>query len=63
MAAVEVKLSTEVVAPVEEENGNTSEAVNGNEEETSSEPSSTLDKDEDESNKGEIGRASCRERV
>lgn len=53
MAAVEVKLSTEVVAPVEEENGNTSEAVNGNEEETSSEPSSTLDKDEDESNKGD----------
>lgn len=53
MAAVEVKLSTEKVVPVEEENGSASEAVNGNEEETSSEPSSTLDKDEDESNKGD----------
>ncbi|XP_030955261.1 methionine aminopeptidase 2B-like isoform X1 [Quercus lobata] len=51
MVAEEVELSTEVVVPVEEENGNTSEAVNGNEEEASSEPSSTLDKDEDESNK------------
>ena len=53
MAAVEVELSTEVVVPVEEENGNASKAVNGNKEVTSAEPSSTLAKDEDESNKGD----------